>query len=126
MNIYLVETRMQDLRARFRNVWAVRRAIVVAYDDDSAVTLVERGVKGEEVFSAQNDEGRFSRPSQRPAFDVFTCTVKKIGDAVAEDTDKGYRILAWELVPPAPDPEETQEEPDGSGDLEDQGPSEEE
>lgn len=103
MKIFVVETTMDDLKGRFLNLWTVRRAVVITHSDEYAAYLVKMGIDGEEVFSSAGDRALFSRPRDKPAFDVDACQVFQIGDT--GPADKGVsRIIAWELAPPAGKP----------------------
>lgn len=97
MKIYLVETPTSEL-GKSRDQWALKRAVVVAINEEGAVNCVTRAVRGERVFVGTCDEGRYSRPNDRPSFDPDAAEVTEVGEALPGN--KGTRILAWEIVPP--------------------------
>ncbi len=97
MKVYLVDSTMEFMN-EITQQWSMRRAVVISHNPEAALHMIRRAIAGEEVFSNLADDGKFSRPGDKPVFDPNRCTVVEVGAAIADL--RGSRILSWELVQP--------------------------
>jgi hypothetical protein len=101
MQIYLVEADPNDVD-EIRDQWVFRRAVVVSINEEAAIQCVVQGLRGAEIFTGFQDEGRYSRPADSGYINEKTCTALSLGKEPHSkpSAERRSRILCWELCGP--------------------------